>query len=106
MSHFNQDFVGTHKKGRHIINGFEGTKVHTIYEGTTAWTINDDISHPHWVGITNSLYVLKGCELLISVHHWANNATSNNAYDTTLDGTRCVTHHDRDTLIWCGEQLV
>ena len=32
MSHLNQDFVGTLKKGRRVINGFEGPKVHTIYE--------------------------------------------------------------------------
>ena len=25
-----------------------------------------------------------------------------NSYSTTLDGTRCFTHHDRATLIWGG----
>ena len=43
---------------------------------------------------------------MISPQHWAQNALSDTAYDTTLDGTWCVTHHDCATIIWGGGQLV
>ena len=68
--------------------------MHTIYEGNIAWTINDGSIQPHWVETPNSLYVPKGSERLVSTRHWAQNATSDNADATILDGTWCVTHHD------------
>ena len=102
MSYFKQDFVDPLKKGWRVINGFEGTKVHTIYEGTINWTINDDFVNPHQIEIPNSLYVSKGRKRLISLQHWAQNSTSTNAYVTTLNVTCCVTHHDCATLIWGG----
>ena len=46
------------------------------------------------------------CEWHISPQHWAQNATSDNAYDTTLDGTRCVAHHNCATLIFVDGRFV
>ena len=102
MSQLKQDFVGTLKKGLRIINVFEGPKVHKIYEGTAVWTIHDDTGHPNQVKITNYLYVPSVSEWLINTQHWAQNETPTKAYATTLNGTRCVTHHDRATLLWGG----
>ena len=106
MSHYKKDFVGTHKKGWHIINIFEGPKVHTMYEGTIAWKIHDDSVHPHQVEIPNDLYVPKGRKRLISPQHWSHNSTSANTDATTLYVTQCVTHHDYATLIWGGGQFI
>ena len=61
--------MGTLLKGLHVINVFEGQKVHTICEVTIDWTINDNYGHPHQVEIPNSLYVPKGCEWIISPKH-------------------------------------
>ena len=73
-----------------------------IYEGTIAWTINDDSGHPHWEEIPNSLYFPKGHEWLISTQHQAQNATSANSDTTIMYGTRCVTHHYISKLTWGG----
>ena len=56
MSHSNQDFVGILKNGRSIINGFDGPKVHTIYEVTITWTNNDNYGNTHQIEIMNYLY--------------------------------------------------
>ena len=71
MSYCKQELVGTLKKGQCIINGIEGPKMHTIYEGTITWTINDDSGHPNWVEISNSFYVPKGRERIISQKYLA-----------------------------------
>ena len=75
--------MGPLKKGQRVINVFEGPKLHTIYEGTVVWTINDNIGHTHQVEITNYLYVTKGWERLTSTQHWAHNATYINVDATT-----------------------
>ena len=87
MSNYKQVFVGPLKKGHHVINGFEGPKVHTMYKGTIAWKFYDDSVHPHQVEIPNDLYVPKGREKIISPQHLSHNATSANADATTLYGT-------------------
>ena len=74
--------------------------MHTIYEGTIAWTINEDTGHNNRVEKPRSLYVPKGSERLTSPQNWSQNSTSAYADATTLDDTRCTSHHDRDTLIW------
>ena len=104
--HFKKDFVGHLKNVWCVINGFEVPKVHTIYEVTIAWTIDDNSGHPHQVEIPNYLYVTKGCKRLISTQNWAHTATSANIYASTLDVIWCVINHDRDTLIWVGGQFV
>ena len=38
--------------------------------------------------------------------NWEQKSTCNNSDANTMYGTRCVTHHDRDTLIWGGGQLI
>ena len=48
-----QDFVVTLKKGWRVINVFEGPKLHTIYEGTINWNINNNSGNPHQVEIHN-----------------------------------------------------
>ena len=45
MLHSKHNFLGALKKGRRIISKFEGPKVHTIYESTIAWTINEYFSN-------------------------------------------------------------
>ena len=106
MSYFKQDFVGTFKKVRRDINVFYGPKVHTIYEGTIDCDINYATGHPRRVEIRNSLYVTNGREQLTSTQHWAQNIISTNTDATTPDCTWCVTHHDCDTLIWCGGRFI
>ena len=59
MSYFKQGFVGPLKRGWRVINVYEGPKVHTIYEGTIDWNINNDSGHPHRVEIPNYLYATK-----------------------------------------------
>ena len=49
-----------------IVNGFEGTKVHTVYEVNIAWAMNDNKYHSLWVEIINSLYFPNGHERLVS----------------------------------------
>ena len=100
MLHSNQKFVVPLKKGCRFINGFEGPKIHTIYEDTIAWTINEDSGHNHRVETSNYLYLPRGREWLISPQHWSHNATPANVDDTDLDGTWCDTNHDHATLIW------
>ena len=94
MPHCKQDFLVPLKKVHHVINGFEGSKVHKIYEGSITWKVNEDYGNPHQVEIPNSLYVPKVFEWITSPQHWAHNATYANVDATNLDGTRCVTHHD------------
>ena len=94
--------MGTLRKVRRVINGFDCTKVHTIYDGTIAWNINDNYSHPHQVEIPDSLYFTKGRDQLISTQHWAHNATYANADATNPYGTHCVTRHDHHNLIQGG----
>ena len=106
MSHFRQDFVVPLRKEQRVINGFEGSKVNTIYEVTIAWTINDDTGHIYWLDKPKSLYVPNRLEQLISPQHWAHNATSANVDATILDSTQGVTHYYCDTLIWVGGSFV
>ena len=77
-----------------------------IYEGTISWTINDDTGNNNQVETTNSIYVTKRDERLISIQHLVQNATPANTDATTLDDTWRVTHHDRVTLIWGGGRFV
>ena len=68
--------------------------MHIIYEGAVIWTINNKSVNPLQVEIPNSLYVTKGHEWLISPQYWELNTTPSGVDATTLDGTRCFTHHD------------
>ena len=80
--------------------------MHTIYEGAIAWTINDNNGHPCQVEIPKYLFVPNGRDHCINPKHWEQNAISDNAGDTILYGTQCVTHRDHDTLIWVGGWFV
>ena len=51
MSHIKQDFEGPLIKGWKIINIFDGTNMHMIYEGTITLNNNYDTCHPHQVKI-------------------------------------------------------
>ena len=51
MSHIKQEFLGPLRKGNQIINRLKCPKVHTIYEGSIAWTIDDNEGHTCWVEI-------------------------------------------------------
>ena len=106
MSYSKKDFMGPLKTLWCVINRVEGQKLNRIYEFIIPSTIHDDSSHPHWVEIPNSLYVLIGREQLISPQHWAQNSTWANAGSTTMDGTQYVTHYDWATLIWGGGKFV
>ena len=101
-----KNVLGYLKKERRVVNIFDGTKVHTIYKGTITWTINANTGHPYQVQINNSLYVPNGCERLIGPQHLPRNATQVNRDATILNGTWCVTNHDRTTLIWDGSHFV
>ena len=61
-----------------VINRFEGPKVHTIYEDTITWTINEVSCHPRQVEMPNYLYFPSRREQIISPQHWLQNATSAN----------------------------
>ena len=106
ISHTKQDYVIHLRKGRRNINIFEGPKVHTIYEGTITWNIENYTRHPHRVEIPKSLYVLNRREHLISNQNWAQNAPSANVDATTLNGTWCATNHNHATLIWGGGSFI
>ena len=106
MPHCKQDFLVPLKKVHHVINGFEGSKVHKIYEGSITWKVNEDYGNPHQVEIPKFLCVPKGLEPIISPQHWAQNSTYYNEDNTTLYVTRCINNHDYADLISVGGKLV
>ena len=101
MSNVKEDFVGPLIKTQRAVRGYEGVKVHVMYQGTVKWTIEDNDGVKHDILIPGSFYVPDSHHRLISPQHWAQQAyAASTSSKRDPDGTFCTTFHNRAELVW------
>jgi hypothetical protein len=99
ISGYKEDFIPHTLRPIHNkqVRGFGDTITKITHQGTIVWQMLDDLEGKHDIVVPNSYYVPNCGIRLLSPQHWAQERKDNL---TKLDGTICITYHDRIVLKW------